>query len=68
MDLAGYLCLGAWSNHGERTSGFYACNRYESAKKKGVYDETERRREMAKHYLESYTHYYECWARIQLSR
>lgn len=30
------LCLGVWSEHGERTGGFYACNRYESAKKEGV--------------------------------
>ncbi|CAB4263453.1 unnamed protein product [Prunus armeniaca] len=60
------LCLGAWSDHGERTDDFYACNRYEAANKKGVYDETERRREMAKHSLERYTHYYECWARNQL--
>jgi len=30
------LCLGAWSDHGERTGGFYACNRYDSAKKEGV--------------------------------
>jgi len=22
-----WLCLGAWSEHGERTGGFYACNR-----------------------------------------
>lgn len=39
--LVGYLishrlCLGAWSDHGERTGGFYACNRYESAKQEGV--------------------------------
>ncbi|CAL2228914.1 unnamed protein product [Prunus armeniaca] len=61
-----WLCLGAWSDHGERTDDFYACNRYEAANKKGVYDETERRREMAKHSLERYTHYYECWARNQL--
>ncbi|KAH0992348.1 hypothetical protein GBA52_003831 [Prunus armeniaca] len=53
------LCLGAWSDHGERTGGFYACNLYEAANKKGVYDETERRREMAKHSQERYTHYYE---------
>ncbi|KAL6194207.1 hypothetical protein ACLB2K_035291 [Fragaria x ananassa] len=31
-----WLCLGAWSNHGERTGGFYACNRYEAAKQEGV--------------------------------
>ncbi|XP_072057780.1 probable E3 ubiquitin-protein ligase ARI7 isoform X3 [Arachis hypogaea] len=47
------LCLGAWSDHGERTGGFYDCNRYEAAKQEGVYDETERRREMAKNSLES---------------
>ncbi|XP_073003157.1 probable E3 ubiquitin-protein ligase ARI8 isoform X2 [Typha latifolia] len=63
-----WLCLGAWSEHGERTGGFYACNRYESAKQEGVYDECERRREMAKNSLERYTHYYERWATNQSSR
>ncbi|XP_010542758.1 PREDICTED: probable E3 ubiquitin-protein ligase ARI7 isoform X2 [Tarenaya hassleriana] len=63
-----WLCLGAWSDHGERTGGFYACNRYEAAKQEGLYDETERRREMAKNSLERYTHYYERWASNQLSR
>ncbi|KAJ0972327.1 hypothetical protein J5N97_020286 [Dioscorea zingiberensis] len=63
-----WLCLGAWSEHGERTGGFYACNRYEAAKQEGVYDETERRREMAKNSLERYTHYYERWATNQSSR
>lgn len=24
-----WLCQGAWVDHGERTGGFYACNRYE---------------------------------------
>ncbi|MQL81651.1 hypothetical protein Taro_014108 [Colocasia esculenta] len=62
------LCLGPWSDHGERTGGFYACNRYKAAKQEGVYDETERRREMAKNSLERYTHYYERWATNQLSR
>ncbi|XP_041024456.1 probable E3 ubiquitin-protein ligase ARI7 [Juglans microcarpa x Juglans regia] len=63
-----WLCLGAWQDHGERTGGFYACNRYEVAKQEGVYDEAERRREMAKNSLERYTHYYERWASNQLSR
>ncbi|CAA3023341.1 probable E3 ubiquitin- ligase ARI8 [Olea europaea subsp. europaea] len=63
-----WLCLGAWSDHGERTGGFYACNRYEAAKQEGVYDEAERRREMAKNSLERYTHYYERWASNQASR
>ncbi|XP_010912799.1 probable E3 ubiquitin-protein ligase ARI8 isoform X1 [Elaeis guineensis] len=63
-----WLCLGAWSDHGERTGGFYACNRYEAAKQEGAYDESERRREMAKNSLERYTHYYERWATNQSSR
>ncbi|ESW03959.1 hypothetical protein PHAVU_011G055500 [Phaseolus vulgaris] len=63
-----WLCLGQWSEHGERTGGFYACNRYEAAKQEGVYDDTERRREMAKNSLERYTHYYERWASNQSSR
>ncbi|GAB2229164.1 hypothetical protein Droror1_Dr00023300 [Drosera rotundifolia] len=63
-----WLCLGAWSEHGEKTGGFYACNRYETAKQEGVYDEAERRREMAKNSLERYTHYYERWATNQSSR
>nr|GEY92115.1 probable E3 ubiquitin-protein ligase ARI8 [Tanacetum cinerariifolium] len=63
-----WLCLGAWSDHGERTGGFYACNRYEAAKQEGAYDDTEKRREMAKNSLERYTHYYERWATNQSSR
>ncbi|XP_062192342.1 probable E3 ubiquitin-protein ligase ARI8 [Phragmites australis] len=63
-----WLCLSAWSEHGERTGGFYACNRYESAKKEGVYDETEARRDRAKNSLERYMHYYERWASNQTSR
>ncbi|KAL6571277.1 putative E3 ubiquitin-protein ligase ari8 [Orobanche hederae] len=63
-----WLCLGAWSDHGERTGGFYSCNRYEAAKQEGLYDEAERRREMAKNSLERYTHYYERWASNQSSR
>ncbi|GER51334.1 RING/U-box superfamily protein [Striga asiatica] len=63
-----WLCLGAWSEHGERTGGFYACNRYEAAKQEGAYDDAEKRREMAKNSLERYTHYYERWATNQSSR
>ncbi|XP_076928335.1 putative E3 ubiquitin-protein ligase ARI8 isoform X2 [Bidens hawaiensis] len=63
-----WLCLGAWSDHGERTGGFYACNRYEAAKQEGVYDDSEKRREMAKNSLERYTHFYERWATNQSSR
>jgi ariadne-1 len=31
-----WLCLGAWTEHGEKTGGFYACNRYEAAKQDGI--------------------------------
>nr|GMC55917.1 probable E3 ubiquitin-protein ligase ARI8 [Ipomoea batatas] len=63
-----WLCLGPWSDHGEKTGGFYACNRYESAKQDGAFDDAEKRREMAKNSLERYTHYYERWATNQSSR
>jgi len=35
-DDACRLCLGTWTDHGERTGGFYACNRYETAKQEGA--------------------------------
>ncbi|KAL5707848.1 RBR-type E3 ubiquitin transferase [Ranunculus cassubicifolius] len=63
-----WLCLGDWKKHGEHTGGFYACNRYEKEKQEGVYDESEKRREMAKRMLEKYTHYYERWAANDKSR
>uniref|UniRef100_A0ACD6ADC5 Uncharacterized protein n=2 Tax=Avena sativa TaxID=4498 RepID=A0ACD6ADC5_AVESA len=63
-----WLCLGSWQEHGERTGGFYACNRYEAARQEGAYDEAEARRERAKHSLERYMHYYERWSSNQASR
>lgn len=57
-----WLCLGPWKDHGERTGGFYACNRYEAARAGGEYEDSERRRESAKNSLERYMHYYERWA------
>lgn len=56
-----WLCSGAWAEHGERTGGYYACNRYDSAKRKGDYDDETKRRENAKQSLERYMHYYERW-------
>lgn len=56
-----WLCSGSWVEHGERTGGFYACNRYESAKKKGDYDDETKRRENAKQSLERYMHFFERW-------
>ncbi|KAF5188565.1 E3 ubiquitin-protein ligase arih1, partial [Thalictrum thalictroides] len=63
-----WLCLGSWSDHGNKTGGFYACNRYEIARKEGKYDRTEERRQMAKRSIERYTHYYERWAANEKSR
>ena len=59
-----WMCLGAWADHGERTGGYYACNRYERAKSSGApgFSAEEAKREAAKHSLERYTHYYERWA------
>lgn len=59
-----WLCLGAWKDHGERTGGFYACNRYEAARAGGEYEDSERRRASAKNSLERYMHYYERWVRL----
>ena len=39
-----WLCLGDWKEHGEGTGGFYACNRYEGAKKKVGGDRSDRRK------------------------
>ncbi|KIY99471.1 putative E3 ubiquitin-protein ligase ARI7 [Monoraphidium neglectum] len=56
-----WLCNGPWAEHGERTGGFYACNRFEVAKKAGEYDDEARRRDNAKASLERYMHYFERW-------
>lgn len=63
-----WLCLGDWSEHNDKTGGFYSCNRYEAAKEDKEFVEEERKREQAKNYLEKYTHYYERWAGNQKSR
>ncbi|KAL2936129.1 putative E3 ubiquitin-protein ligase ARI6, partial [Bienertia sinuspersici] len=63
-----WLCLGDWKKHRNDTGGYYSCNRYEAAKKKGLYDEEKNIRQMAKNSLEKHTHYYERWASNQKSR
>ncbi|XP_028787712.1 probable E3 ubiquitin-protein ligase ARI8 [Neltuma alba] len=63
-----WLCLGPWSEHGETTGGFYACNRYEEAKADKEFQEAEQQREIIKNSLERYYHYYERWATNQSSR
>ncbi|CAH2073008.1 unnamed protein product [Thlaspi arvense] len=63
-----WLCLGPWTEHGDRSGGFYACNKYEVARKQGLHDEAEKVREMAKMSIERYAHYYERWASNEKSR
>ncbi|CAI9094374.1 OLC1v1030099C1 [Oldenlandia corymbosa var. corymbosa] len=63
-----WLCTGPWSEHGEKTGGFYSCNVYQEAKRNCEYNEQERIREMAKNSLQRYTHYYERWNSNRLSR
>ena len=54
-----WLCGQPWRDHGEGTGGYYACNRYETAKRKGEYAKEQGRRDKAKNSLERYMHYYE---------
>jgi len=54
-----WLCLGPWSEHGERTGGFYSCNKYKSKDKSRGADR--KRRDFARASLERYMHYFERW-------
>ncbi|KAI3911171.1 hypothetical protein MKW92_033380 [Papaver armeniacum] len=63
-----WLCLGNWKDHGDKTGGFYACNIYEKAKARGVYDEEDKLKKEAKDYLDRYTFHYERFAQNQKSR
>jgi ariadne-1 len=56
------VCCAIGQDHGDRTGGFYACNRYEDAKQRGEYDVEQKKRDMAKSSHERYMHYYERWA------
>ena len=57
-----WMCLEEWNSHGERTGGYYACNKYERVKNTAGFSEEEKKRQAAKSSLERYTHYYERWA------
>ena len=57
-----WMCLGKWSEHGERTGGSYACNRYEAVKDSVGFNAEAKKRALAKSSLERYMHYYERWA------
>lgn len=47
-----WICMGAWSDHGTNTGGYYSCNRFDAKKEGG--DDTNK----AKKELDRYLHYY----------
>lgn len=49
-----WLCLGPWSEHGEGTGGFYACTKYQEAKKRGTLSGAAKRAAIAKQYSDDY--------------
>ncbi|PSC75961.1 putative E3 ubiquitin-ligase ARI8 [Micractinium conductrix] len=63
-----WLCTGPWAEHGERTGGFYNCNRFKKAVEKGEVDEQEQKRQHARQSLERYMHYWQRWAENDSSR
>lgn len=63
-----WLCHGPWAEHGERTGGFYNCNRFKKAVEKGEIDEQEQKRQHARQSLERYMHYWQRWAENDSSR
>eukprot|EP01026_Neomeris_dumetosa_P033613 TRINITY_DN2688_c0_g1_i11.p1 TRINITY_DN2688_c0_g1~~TRINITY_DN2688_c0_g1_i11.p1 ORF type:complete len:547 (-),score=56.25 TRINITY_DN2688_c0_g1_i11:386-1894(-) len=54
-----WLCKEDWKKHGEGTGGYYSCNKYEAAKRRGEHDEEEAKRQHAQDSLMRYTHYFE---------
>lgn len=63
-----WLCTGPWSEHGERTGGFYNCNTFKKRRDKGEIDEAEEQRNRAKASLERYMHYWQRWAEHDKAR
>ena len=56
-----WLCLGKWSDHGQKTGGYYACNKYDELKKQGddKIAKEENKRAQAKNELDRYMFYFE---------
>jgi len=64
-----WLCLDNWNTHGEKTGGFYKCNRYDPKKDKNLMNKS-----ASKAALNKYIHYETLWSehyrdakRVQLS-
>ena len=56
-----WLCIGAWSEHGSSTGGFYKCNKYEELKNQGdsIVSKEEKKIKEAKTELDKYMFYFE---------
>jgi ariadne-1 len=56
-----WLCLGDWSEHGQKTGGYYNCNKYEELKKQGDTKITSEEKKIkdAKSELDKYMFYFE---------
>lgn len=56
-----WLCLGDWKEHGQKTGGYYNCNKYEELKKQGNKDivSAENKIAEAKNELNKYMFYFE---------
>jgi ariadne-1 len=55
-----WLCNGKWSEHGQKTGGYYNCNKYEELKKiDKKLSNDEKRRTDAKNELDKYIFYFE---------
>jgi ariadne-1 len=56
-----WLCLGDWKEHGQKTGGYYNCNKYEELKKSGDtrINKEEQRIQDAKNELNKYMFYFE---------
>jgi len=55
------MCLGSWEEHGQKTGGYYNCNKYETLKKKGDKElvKEEKERDDFKNQLTKYMFYFE---------
>ncbi len=56
-----WLCLGDWKEHGQKTGGYYNCNKYDELKKQGNKDIVSQETKIAeaKNELNKYMFYFE---------
>jgi len=52
-----WLCRGPWSEHGQATGGYYACNKYETSAAKKEDEKAEQSKKELEHYMFYYHRY-----------